>query len=111
MGGSTTSRRTPVRRWSTRSSRAAAWFWRRERAYGELPDRPGNTADTDTGLVVREALARLTARQRAVLVLRYWEDLSVEATAEALGMRTNTVKSHTARGLAALRAGMAEELV
>jgi DNA-directed RNA polymerase specialized sigma24 family protein len=46
-----------------------------------------------------------------VLVLRYWEDLSVEATAELLGMRENTVKSHTARGLAALRAEMAEELV
>lgn len=61
--------------------------------------------------MVRAALARLTARQRAVLVLRYWEDLSVEATAELLGMRENTVKSHTARGLAALRAEMAEELV
>ncbi|MFD4031832.1 SigE family RNA polymerase sigma factor [Streptomyces sp. NPDC058637] len=86
-------------------------FWRREQAYGELPDHAGTPADTDTGLMVRAALARLTARQRAVLVLRYWEDLSVEATAELLGMRENTVKSHTARGLAALRAEMAEELV
>ncbi|WP_031083143.1 SigE family RNA polymerase sigma factor [Streptomyces sp. NRRL WC-3549] len=90
-------------------------FWRREQAYGELPDRAGHPADTDTGLMVRAALARLTVRQRAVLVLRYWEDLSVEATAELLGMRENTVKSHTARGLAALRADMAadtaEELV
>lgn len=86
-------------------------FWRREQAYAELPDRQMATSDTDTGLVVREALARLTPKQRAVLVLRYWEDLSVEATAEALGMRTNTVKSHAARGLAALRVGMAEELV
>ena len=86
-------------------------FWRREQAYGEVPDRAGDSPDTDTGLAVRAALARLTARQRAVLVLRYWEDLSVEATAELLGMRENTVKSHTARGLAALRAEMAEELV
>ncbi|WSA79044.1 SigE family RNA polymerase sigma factor [Streptomyces sp. NBC_01799] len=86
-------------------------FWRREQAYGELPDRAGDSPDTDTGLAVRAALARLTAKQRAVLVLRYWEDLSVEATAELLGMRENTVKSHSARGLAALRAEMAEELV
>ncbi|WP_328887133.1 SigE family RNA polymerase sigma factor [Streptomyces sp. NBC_00316] len=86
-------------------------FWRREQAYGELPDRVGHEPDTDTGLAVRAALARLTAKQRAVLVLRYWDDLSVEATAELLGMRENTVKSHTARGLAALRAEMAEELV
>ncbi|WLQ36225.1 SigE family RNA polymerase sigma factor [Streptomyces castrisilvae] len=86
-------------------------FWRREQAYGELPDRAAQAPDTDTGLAVRAALARLTPRQRAVLVLRYWEDLSVEATAEVLGMRENTVKSHAARGLAALRAEMAEALV
>ncbi|MYY02082.1 MULTISPECIES: SigE family RNA polymerase sigma factor [unclassified Streptomyces] len=86
-------------------------FWRREQAYGELPDRAAQAPDTDTGLAVRAALARLTPRQRAVLVLRYWEDLSVEATAEMLGMRENTVKSHAARGLAALRAEMAEALV
>ncbi|ORT60897.1 SigE family RNA polymerase sigma factor [Streptomyces sp. CB03238] len=86
-------------------------FWRREQAYGEVPDRMGDSPDTDTGLMVRAALATLTARQRAVLVLRYWEDLSVEATAALLGMRENTVKSHTARGLAALRAVMTEERV
>ncbi|GAA3476520.1 MULTISPECIES: SigE family RNA polymerase sigma factor [Streptomyces] len=84
-------------------------FWRREQAYGELPDRAGQSPDTDTGLAVRAALARLSAKQRAVLVLRYWEDLSVEATADMLGMRENTVKSHAARGLAALRAEMVEE--
>lgn len=86
-------------------------FWHREQPYGELPERTGPETDTDTGVAVRAALARLTPRQRAVLVLRYWEDLSVEATAEALGMRENTVKSHTARGMAALRAEMREERV
>ncbi|MGW2279714.1 SigE family RNA polymerase sigma factor [Streptomyces sp. NPDC001770] len=86
-------------------------FWRREQPFGELPDRAAGQEDSDTGLQVRAALARLTAKQRAVLVLRYWEDLSVEATADLLGMRQNTVKSHAARGLAALRAGMTEELV
>lgn len=86
-------------------------FWRREQSYGELPERAVHAPDTDTGLALRAALARLTPRQRAVLVLRYWEDLSVEATAGLLGMRENTVKSHAARGLAALRAEMTGELV
>lgn len=79
-------------------------FWRRERPFGELPDRAQPGVDTDLGMSVRAALARLPAKQRAVLVLRYWEDLSVEATADTLGMRPNTVKSHAARGVAALRA-------
>ncbi|MGW5674373.1 SigE family RNA polymerase sigma factor [Streptomyces sp. NPDC003860] len=84
-------------------------FWRRERAVGELPDRqPAPAHDADTGLVVRAALRRLTPRQRAVVVLRYWEDLSVAETAGLLGMRENTVKSHAARGLAALRAELRE---
>jgi RNA polymerase sigma factor (sigma-70 family) len=61
--------------------------------------------------MVRAALAGLAPKQRAVLVLRYWEDLSVAATAELLGMRESTVKSHTARGLAALKAAVREEYV
>jgi RNA polymerase sigma-70 factor (sigma-E family) len=86
-------------------------FWRREHVYGELPERAAPEPDSETGMVVREALARITPRQRAVLVLRYWEDQSVEATAAVLGMRENTVKSHTARGLAALRAQVGKEFV
>lgn len=87
-------------------------FWRREHAYGDLPDHAGTPAsDPETGLLVRAALDRLTPRQRAVVVLRYWEDLSVSATAELLGMRENTVKSHAARGLAVLRAEVKGELV
>ncbi|MEU3459800.1 SigE family RNA polymerase sigma factor [Streptomyces sp. NPDC006733] len=88
-------------------------FWHREQPYGELPEPvgPGPETDADTGLAVRAALARLTPKQRAVLVLRYWEDLTVEATAEALGMRENTVKSHAARGMAALRAEVQGERV
>ncbi|ELP64361.1 SigE family RNA polymerase sigma factor [Streptomyces turgidiscabies] len=86
-------------------------FWRREHAYGELPETPVESADSDTGLMVRAALAKLAPKQRAVLVLRYWEDLSVNDTADLLGMRVSTVKSHTARGIAAMRAAVREEHV
>ena len=49
------------------------------------------------------ALAGLPARQRAVVVLRYIEDLDVETTAHLLNISTGTVKSQSAKGLAALR--------
>jgi RNA polymerase sigma factor (sigma-70 family) len=49
------------------------------------------------------ALSRLPARQRAVLVLRYYEDLSESDIAAALGCRPGTVKSLASRGLARLR--------
>lgn len=54
------------------------------------------------------ALAQLPPRMRAVLVLRYWEDLSEAGTAEVLGCSVNTVKTHTTRGLARLRAQLAD---
>ena len=60
---------------------------------------------TRTDLVA--ALAQLPPRMRAVLVLRYWEDLSEAGTAEALGCSVTTVKTHTTRGLARLRAQLA----
>jgi RNA polymerase sigma factor (sigma-70 family) len=50
-----------------------------------------------------QALARLPARQRAVLVLRYFNDLTETQIAEVLGCRVGTVKSSASRGLARLR--------
>jgi RNA polymerase sigma-70 factor (sigma-E family) len=81
--------------------------WRRERVIERLPDEPDRRPDqvgvVDDRIVVIEALAALPPRQRACLVLRYFEDLSVEETAEAMGTRTGTVKSQSARGLDAMR--------
>lgn len=88
-----------------------AW-WRRERpASDALPDGPAAGAASDTAAADRDllvaALRTLPAGQRAVLVLRFWEDQSVEDTARLLGCSAGTVKSQTARGLASLRAELA----
>ena len=53
------------------------------------------------------ALALLPNEQRVVLVLRYWEDLSITDTARLLDLSTGTVKSRAFRGLTALRAHLA----
>ncbi len=83
--------------------------WRRWGAHVRLGDVPEAAAD-DAGLrrseerdVLRRALAELPIRQRAVLVLRYFEDLPDPAIADLLGCRTGTVRSLASRGLAALR--------
>jgi RNA polymerase sigma-70 factor (sigma-E family) len=79
--------------------------WRREHVTDELPDRPlvgteGSQDDRDLLLV---ALARLGDSQRTIVVLRYWEDLSIDEVAAVLGVSPGTVKSQSARGLARLR--------
>lgn len=66
-------------------------------------DGAAATADTDLGLTRDQALARLTPRQRTVLVLRFYEDLTEVETARALGLSTSTVKSTTRQSLARLR--------
>ncbi|MBF9130748.1 SigE family RNA polymerase sigma factor [Plantactinospora sp. S1510] len=81
--------------------------WRREHSSGHESaqlDRPVAAPDIESRLVLRAALAALPPRQRAVLVLRFWEDLSIEQAAEVLGVPGGTVKSQTARGLERLRA-------
>ena len=65
-----------------------------------VADRSGQIADRDYLL---RALAGLPPRQRAVLVLRYFDDLSEAETAAMLGCSLGTVKSQAARGLARLR--------
>lgn len=80
--------------------------WRAEVPAGALPDRAGydNLADaTAERDAVRRALARLTRQQRAVVVLRYVEDLSVADTAAVLRCSPATVKTQASRALATMR--------
>jgi RNA polymerase sigma-70 factor (sigma-E family) len=78
--------------------------FRRERPTAELPDTPDPQTDsTDDRLVLMAALAQVPARQRACLVLRYFEDCSVAQAADALNCNDGTVKSNTSRGLDTLR--------
>ena len=80
--------------------------WRRERSTDEVPDQAGVDLP-EPALIDRELLldllGQLPARRRAVIVLRFYCDLSVEETAGILGVSTGTVKSQAARGLEALR--------
>lgn len=61
------------------------------------------------GTPLDDVLATLPVKQRAVVVLRYWCDLSEHEIAEVLGISRGTVKSHAARAMAALRRQLAEE--
>ena len=84
---------------------------RRESAVAELPDRasvPDPAFVDGDGPDVIAALQAVPAGQRAVLVLRYWEDRSIEETARLIGTTEGNVKSQASRGLTALRAALAE---
>jgi RNA polymerase sigma-70 factor (sigma-E family) len=86
-------------------------IWRRRRtlrelSVGQVPDRPDKRDDirtADQRLAIRQALQRLGPRQRAVLVARFYEDLSEEQTAALLGCTAGTVRSQLHRALARLR--------
>lgn len=78
-------------------------WWRRERPQETPVEQASAQSSADDRLVLMRALARVPARQRAVLVLRYWEDMTVDETAAALSCSAGTVKSQAARGLETLR--------
>jgi RNA polymerase sigma-70 factor (sigma-E family) len=86
--------------------------WRRNRhlraeyTTADPPDGgagPDLAAETVRRLLLEQALAKLTRKQRAVIVLRYFEDLSEADAADALGVSIGTVKSQTSYALAKLR--------
>ncbi|HEV7898189.1 MAG TPA: SigE family RNA polymerase sigma factor [Planosporangium sp.] len=81
--------------------------WRRERSTAELPDRQVVGPDTAQRLALMAHLNELPPRRRAVLVLRYFCDLSVEETADVLRCSPGTVKSQTSRALETLRLRLA----
>lgn len=78
--------------------------WARVLLTNLLPERPAPaTPDATERLDLVAALRQVAPRQRAVLVLRFFQDLTVEETAQALNCAPGTVKSQTAKGLATLR--------
>ena len=93
---------------------AISWFrrksWNNELSTGRLPEH-GLPAEDDQ-VAQRDwlwsALQQLPPRQRAAIVLRFYEDLTEAQTAEVLGISVGTVKSHTSRALNALRITMKE---
>jgi RNA polymerase sigma-70 factor (sigma-E family) len=88
-------------------------WWRRRRhevSVESTGDLATVSSDPDAAMVVRRALARLTPAQRAVVVLRHFDDLSVDETAAILHVAPGTVKSQNAAALARLREGAPELL-
>ena len=81
-------------------------WWRRRRITETALkgyDGAAGAGDTDLRLTLDQALTRLTPKQRTVLVLRFYEDLTEAETARTLGLSTSTVKSTTRQALARLR--------
>ena len=94
-------RRTLVRCWVDETRRPH----RRERPVADVPDTGVEAPERES---LHVALAAVPPRQRACLVLRFYDDLSVTETARLLGCTEGTVKSQTSRGLDALRAALGE---
>jgi RNA polymerase sigma factor (sigma-70 family) len=81
--------------------------WWRKRRFTETSlgayDAAHSSPDSDLRLTLDAALAQLTAKQRTILVLRFFEDLTEVQTADAVGVSVGTVKSTTRHALARLR--------
>ena len=88
--------------------------WRREHYTEALPEPEPASERLDERVATRAdllaGLKNVPPKQRAVLVLRYFEGLDVAGVAKALGCSEGNVKSQTARGLAHLRAALGEEV-
>lgn len=76
--------------------------------YGRQP-ATGGAGDVALRVTLLDALARLGPKDRAVLVLRYWEDRSVEDTAEAMNTSSGAIRTRTVRALERLRTELGEQ--
>jgi len=98
------------------TSTAITWFrrkgWANERPTEALPERPGRTQTdaVDDRSMVWAALQQLPPRQRAALVLRFYEDLTEAQTAAAMGCAVGTVKSQASAGLKKLRDRLGDQI-
>jgi RNA polymerase sigma-70 factor (sigma-E family) len=79
---------------------------RRERLSDEVPERPVTDPEAAADGEVWQALGQLSTKQRAVIALRYYDNLSEREIADLLGVSAGTVKSHASRGLEKLRVAL-----
>jgi RNA polymerase sigma-70 factor (sigma-E family) len=88
---------------------------KRRRSSGELsvrefPETAGEDYEPELRLTLLDALGRLSPRDRAIVVLRYWEDLSVRTVADLLNLSESNVKIQSMRALARLRTLIGEDI-
>ena len=74
-----------------------------------VPDRPAAADTAELRLTLLEALGQLSPRDRAIIVLRYWEDHSIQTVAELLDLSPGVVKTQSMRALASLRVLLGED--
>ena len=79
-----------------------------ERPAAKVPEHPVRDGDADLRLTLLDGLGQLEPKDRVVLVLRYWEDRSVEETAAELGISAGAVRSRSFRALEWLRVVLAD---
>jgi RNA polymerase sigma-70 factor (sigma-E family) len=77
----------------------------------DLPEAPIRDGSAELHVTLMRALATLPVRDQAIIVLRHWEDLSVDSVAEILGVSVSVVKMQSARSLSRLRDLLGEEFV
>jgi RNA polymerase sigma-70 factor (sigma-E family) len=99
-------RRIAINLWKNRRRRMAAELRARIRGWKRSEDAGGSLEDRDA---MWRSVLRLPVRQRACLVLRYYEDLSERDVASVLGCSVGTVKSQTSRAVARLRKEFSDE--
>ncbi len=100
---------TTMSRLAWRQSARSRTEWTLLNRHAPTETAPDDFSRIDDASALRAAMHKLGARQRAVLVLRFYSDLSETAVAQMLGCSVGTVKSQASRGLANLRTHLQED--